>query len=70
MQKTAALRGAVFSLFANLRGRLDAPPPGPARVNLEALALGTHCVLIWTPCLLHWAKMALDMGPQIAPVAP
>ena len=35
MQKTAALRAAVFSLFAkNLRGggRLDAPP-GPARVN-------------------------------------
>ena len=39
-------------------------------LDLEPLALGAHCLLIWSPCLLHGAPLALDLGPQLAPGAP
>ena len=39
-------------------------------LDLEPLTLGAHCSLIWSPCLLHGARLVLDLGPQPAPGAP
>ena len=38
--------------------------------DLDSLALGAHCLLIWSPRLLHEAPLALDLGPYPAPGAP
>ena len=46
------------------------PDGAPLTLDLEPLALGAHCLLIWSPCLLHGAPLALDLGPQLAPGAP
>ena len=32
-------------------------------LDLEPLALGAHCLLIWSLCLLHGAPLALGLGP-------
>ena len=42
----------------------------PLTLDLEPLALGAHCLLIWSPCLFHGAPLALDLGLQPAPGAP
>ena len=42
----------------------------PLTLDLEPLALGAHCLLIWGPCLFHGAPLALDLGSQSAPGAP
>ena len=42
----------------------------PLTIALEPLALGAHCHLIWSPCLLHGTPLALDLGPQLSPGAP
>ena len=42
----------------------------PLTLDLESLGLGFHCILIWSPCSLHVAPLALDLRPQLAPAAP
>ena len=30
-------------------------------LDLQPLALGAHCRLIWSPCLFHGTPLALDL---------
>ena len=39
-------------------------------IDLEPLAQGANCLLIWGPCLLHGTPLALDLEPEPAPGAP
>ena len=39
-------------------------------LDLEPLALGAHRILVLSPCLLHGAPLALDLGLWSAPGAP
>ena len=37
----------------------------PLTVDLEPLALGAHCILIWSPSLLHGPHWLLIWGPSL-----
>ena len=45
-------------------------PGAPLTIALEPLALGVHCLLIWSPFLFHGTPLAHDLGPHLSPGAP